>query len=464
MRQLSEDFLIDLAKSCIVSREVLDIIKPHLKYSYLPSDSYKAIYKYIFDYHGAHMRSPTIGLLAESVVAPNALPIIAKIRTSNPYDNKEEIISKFEEYVKNVRTQTLLHKVVEIINPKGDSPGDPVKATEVLAEESKLIHEFSLKTKMHSRIFADFDKRQMEREQQNVRVRKIPTGIPQLDYHSRGGPDRGTGLLGIARTGVGKTTFLRSLGHGAAFRGNNVLHFASPDSTKKEVEDGYDAAWTGVDMNDMREGKLSGIDMKTIQRERKAYLAQCGEIFVHAFTKFNSCSILDCRSILVELLKEVDIGMVIFDYLEKFDPGDGKKYSTNQEGSTARKIATAEAIVGIATEFDLVSASMTQANDIPKDMWNDPTKVLTRSNISNARATADPFAYVLTLNQTDDENDKDIMRIHEEKLRHYKIMSYASTYKIAQARSIGRFIDVKKTNELYWDVEKKQIIRNKLRA
>src|SRR6185503_7903780 len=118
---------------------------------------------------------------------------------------------------------------------------------------------------------------------------------------------------------------------------------------------------------------------------------------------------------------------------------------------------------GIATEFDVVSATATMASNIPKDIWNDSTKVITRNDISNLKATVDPFAYVITGNQTEDENDKDIMRIHEEKLRHSKIMSYSSTYKIAQARSFGRFIDVKKTNELYWDVEKKQIIRSKPR-
>lgn len=452
MSKLSDDFLVELAKSCIVSKDILEVVKPHLKYSYLDSEAYKLIFKYIFDYHGAHSVSPTVGLVSQNVKQRDALEIIAKIRDANVFDNKAQIVESFQDFIRKSQLALLFKKVEEIHNG-----GDVDKAIGILAQESKEINDFSLKTKLHSKIFADFDKRQIERQQRDFSLTKIPTGIPQLDYHSRGGPDKGTGILGVARTGVGKTTCLRSFGFHAAFRGFNVLHFASADSTKQEVEDGYDAAWTGVDLHDMREGKLSGVDAKEIERAKKAYLAQCGEIYIHCFTQFGTPTIADGRNILAELLKTVDIDLVIWDYLDKFEPGDGKKYSTNQDGSTAKKIVVAEKIVGVATEFDVLCATMTQANGIPKEIWNDPTKVLTRNNISNAKAVADPFAYVFTLNQTEDENDKDIMRIHDEKMRHYSIQSFSSTYRIKQKRSVGRFIDVAETNRLFWDIEKKQI-------
>ncbi len=457
MSQLSDDFLIELAKSCVVSKEILEIVKPHLKYSYMDNEAYKSIFKYIFDYHGAHAVSPTIGLISQNVKQRDALGIIGKIREANVFDNREEIVKTFEDFIRRSRVAVLFKKVEDIHNG-----GDIDRAISVLTDESKEIHEFSLATKMHSRIFAGFDMRQRERQQRDFSTTKIPTGIPQLDYHTRGGPDLGTSFLGIGRTGAGKTTFLRSLGFHASFRGYNVLHFASADSTKQEIEDGYDAAWTGVNVHEMREGRLTGADIKEIERAKKAFLSQCGEIYIHPFTKFDAASIFECRNVLIELLKTVDIKLVLFDYLEKFEPGDSKKYSTNQEGSTARKIAIAEKIVGIATEFNIVTATMTQANGIAKEIWNDPSKVLTRENIANAKAAADPFAYVVTLNQTDDENDKDIMRIHEEKLRHYKIHSFSSTYRIAQKRDVGRFIDVAETNRLYWDAETKKIKKGML--
>ena len=455
MAQLKEDFLIELVKACVVSNEILDIVVPHLQYSYLPNEPYKHIFKYILDYHSAHKKAPTIGMLAQNVNQKGTLEIIGKIRESNVYDSKNEIVETFEKYIRTSQFFDLHAEAAELFNQ-----GKQEQAIKTLAEKSKEINEFSLKTKMHSRIFRDYDKRQIERRDRDYSTVKIATGIPQFDYHTRGGVDRGTGILGIARSAGGKTTFLRSLGANAAFRGTNVLHLAAGDSTQEEVEAGYDAWWTGVAMNAIREGKLDGADSKKIERAKQEWMAHCGEIYTHVFKQFHQASILDCRKILMELLKECDIGLVLFDYLEKFKPGDGKRYGTNEEGGRAEKMAIAEKIINIATEFNVAVGTVTQASNIEKEKWNNPKFVITRENISNLKATIDPFAYCVTLNQTEDENDLEVMRIHEEKLRHYKIFSHSSTYHIAQKRDVGRFIDLAKTKELFWDDERKQIIRD----
>lgn len=457
MTELSSDFLVELAKACVINGDILSVVKPHFNYSFISNKNgpYKEIFKYIFDHHSSTSKPPTIGLISQNITNKEALPIIGRIRDVNVFDTKEAIIDKFEEFIRRGRFISLHKKTEEIFNN-----GDPDKAAKLMAEEAAEIVNFSLKRKMHSRIFANFDDRQkIRQEKEHLASIKVTTGIPALDYHTRGGIDRGTGMLGIARSGVGKTTFLRSLGGNAAFRGINVLHFAAGDSTQEEVEDGYDAWWTGIKLNDLREGKIDGVDLKKVEQARRAWVSQSGEIFVKVFKQFNSASIADCRNILIELLKEYDIGLVLFDYLEKFEPGDGKRYGTNDEGNRARKLATAEKIINIATEFNVAVATVTQASDIEKEKWNNPTWVITRSNISNLRATIDPFAYCVTLNQTEDENDAEIMRIHEEKLRHYKVYSYSSTYHIAQKRDVGRFIDVAETNRRFWDSENKKVIK-----
>jgi replicative DNA helicase len=457
MNELSSDFLEELAKACVINGEILSVVKPHFNYSFISNKNgpYKEIFKYIFDHHSATNKAPTIGLIAQSITTKEALPIIGRIRDVNVFNTKEAIIDKFEEFVKRGRFMILHKKIEEIFNS-----GQQDKAYKVMEVESAEINAFSLKRQMHSKIFANYDDRQKARQDKEHIVNvKVPTGIPQFDYHTRGGIDRGTGLLGIGRSGAGKTTFLRSLGANAAFRGINVLHFAAGDSTQDEVETGYDAWWTGMNLNDLREGKFTGVDMKKVAKAKEAWLGQCGEIIPYVFKQFNSASISDCRNILIELLKEYDIGLVLFDYLEKFEPGDGKRYGTNQEGNSARKLATAEKIINIATEFNVAVATVTQASDIAKEMWDNANWVLTRNNIANLKATIDPFAYCITLNATQDENDAEIMRIHEEKLRHYKIYSYTSTYHIAQKRDVGRFIDVQETNKRFWDAENKKIIK-----
>lgn len=455
MHQLKPDFLIELAKSCIVSTEILEVIKPHLKFSFIDQAPLKHIFKYIFDYHSATKKSPTIGLLSQNVTDKDALELIGRIRECNVYDSKEKIIETFEEYIRRAKFIETFTTAGELFNQQKED-----EAYKYGYAGFSEVTNFSLKRQMHSRIIADFDKRQAERQAQEYVSRKIPTGIPAFDYHSRGGIDRGTGLLGIGRSAVGKTTGLRSLGGNAMFRGINVLHIAAGDSTQKEVEDGYDSWWTGVDMFNIREGNIDSASAKRIEQSRKAYLAQCGEIYVHVFKGFNSASINDCRSILIDLLKDVDIGLVLFDYLEKFEPGDGKRYGTNEESSRNKKLATAEKIINIATEFDVAVATMTQASEVQKEIWNDPNKYLTRSNIANLKATIDPFSYCITLNQTEDESDNGIMRIHEEKMRHYPVNSWESTYPIVQKRDVGRFIDIAETKRRFWDEENKRIIRN----
>lgn len=813
MSQLNSEFIIELAKSCIVSKNILEIVKAHLQYSYLNSEPEKQIFKYIFDFHSANNKTPTVGLISQHVNSRDATSIIAKIAECNIYDKKDTILETFEEYIRRAKFIEL-HKGSEELFARGEYDKAYVEAKDGYKE----LHEFSLKRKQYSKIYEQFDKRQYERQNRDFSTTKIPTGLPAFDHLTHGGIDAGTGLLVVARSGSGKaqplyskiytpdgfttmgeikvgdsvlsekgetikvigvfpqgirdvyrihfsdgvyvdcdenhlwkvytandrkrvadskryastfidpdrhtilntkemigkerifmcrdrenvlnyklpickpinfnkkelpippytmgaligdghffetptistidkeilervgnelqikpihidkcsyrlsycklgsrlrklfgreihsydkfipcnylysslddrvnllrglmdtdgslsgegtcsifhtssfklaedvrelvnglggtghivnrgykkytyrgekriskrlaydvminlpneinpfflkrkairvvpktsyltprfidkieyvgkmqtqciavdnstslyltdhcivthnTTLLRSLGFHASFRGIPVLHLASGDSTKEEIENGYDAMWTGVQVHDIRRGDLSGADIKKIEKAKQAYLAQAGEIYVHVFEQFHNASILDCRNILIDLLKEAPIGLVLFDLLEGFDPGDGKRYSTGQDGTSTRKKATSEKIINIATEFKIGVAAVTQASDIKKEFWNNPNWVITRNDISNLKATLDPFAYALTLNQTEDEYDNSVMRLHIEKKRHYRIESWQSTFSIAQDVAKGRFIDVAETNKKFWDVEKKQIIRNK---
>lgn len=456
MSQLPSEFIIDLAKACIVSKNILEITKANLQYSFLNSEPEKQIFKYIFDFHTANNKTPTVGLISAHVNSRDATGILAKIAECNIYDKKDNVLETLEEFIRRARF-IKLHQDSEELFRRGEYDKAYVDAKNGYKE----LHEFSLKRKQYSKIYDQFDKRQYERQNRDFSTTKIPTGFPAFDYLTRGGIDKGTGLLAIARSGSGKTTLLRSLGFHASFRGIPVLHIASGDSTKEEIENGYDAMWTGVDVHDIRKGDLSTADIKKIEKARQAYMAQAGEIYVHVFQQFHNASILDVRNILIDLLKEAPIGLVLFDLLEGFDPGDGKRYSTNQDGTSARKKATSEKIINIATEFNIGVAAVTQASDIKKEQWNNPNWVITRNDISNLKATIDPFAYCLTLNQTEDEYDNSIMRLHIEKKRHYRIESWQSTFPIVQNVAKGRFIDVAETNKKFWDVEKKQIIRNK---
>jgi hypothetical protein len=458
VQQISPNLLLELIKSSLLSSDFISIIKPHLDYSFIPNEEYKEIFKYIFDYHGANQKSPTLGTLSQNLPEKDSyLNVLAEIREVNIHDRKDEILKEFETFIRKSRFIKLHQDVKEIYNK-----GEADKAMLLLADESVAINSFSLVNKKHSRVFSDFSKRQVERKQKDFSQIKMATGVPAFDHHTHGGVDIGTSLLAIARKGVGKSTFLRWLGYNFAFRGHTGIHFQG-EGPRVDVENAYDSMWTGVGVHDIKKGELGQKDFNKIEQARQQFLANAGEIIVVAYEQFDNANMAECRQIIIDLMKEFDIKWALFDYLEKFNPGDGRRYGTTAESDRIKKLATAEKIVNVATELKIFTGTATQANDIEKKDWDNPNFVITRNNISNLRATIDPFAYCVTLNQTLDENDKDIIRVHEEALRHYRLSSFESTYHIAQRRDLGRFIDIARTNQTFWDPVNKKVIKNTLK-
>ena len=135
--------------------------------------------------------------------------------------------------------------------------------------------------------------------------------------------------------------------------------------------------------------------------------------------------------------------MALFDYLELFTSRG--KYSNTEAGERKRRADIANKIVNIATDKVLggmVTGTMTQANDIKPDKWNNPEYNLTRSDISEYKAAINPFSYFFTFNQTSDERKNKIMRIYIDKLRKY---FSGQTIRIYQAMEMSRFYDASET-------------------
>ena len=450
--ELTQDLIFEIARCCTLGTDFLETVRPELKYSFFKNEPFKKLFKCIFDYYDEKARHPTIGILAQEFAEDEELSaLLVKVRNANVVDKKGDILKAFEEYIRRSRYYQMIVESQELFNS-----GQRDKAISLVATEGPKIEGFSLKRKMHTEIFSSFEQRQKRRKERDFSSTKIPTGIPPFDYHTLGGIELGTSLLMIARSGVGKSTALRWIGFNAALRGFNVVHFQA-EGTKAEVEDYYDSIWTGVEYHTIKKGDLNNSQLKIIEKARQQYINQCGKIFVVAFEQFDTASIRDCRNEIKLLMKEYDIHLAIFDYIEEFEPGDGKKYSTSQDGVKARKKAVAKKIVNIGTEFNMGTASATQANDIPYKEWNKPDFYLTRNNIANDKETIQPFSYTITLNQTEDEADENIIKIWEDKFRQHKIVRKDRLYKLYQAPKVGRFVDVKKTNITFWDPNNKRL-------
>lgn len=450
--ELTQDLIFEIARCCTLGTDFLETVRSELKYSFFKNEAFKKLFKCIFDYYDKKARHPTVGILAQEFAEDEELSaLLVKIKSANVVDKKTDILKAFEEFIRRSRYYQMLVESQELFNS-----GKRDEAIGYVAEEAPKIESFSLSRKMHTELFSTFDQRQKRRKERDFASIKIPTGIPPFDHHTLGGLELGTALLIIARSGVGKSTALRWMGFNAALRGFNVVHFQA-EGTKEEVEDYYDAMWTGVEYHEIKRGELNNAQFKVIEKARQQYINHCGKIFVVAFEQFDTASIKDCRNEIKLLMKEFDIHLAIFDYIEEFEPGDGKRYSTSQDGVKARKKAVAKKIVNIAVEFKMGAAAATQANDIAYKEWNKPDFYLTRNNIANDKETIQPFAYTMTLNQTEDEADENIIKIWEDKLRHYKIARKDRLYKLFQAPKVGRFVDLTKTNLTFWDSQNKRL-------
>ena len=155
----------------------------------------------------------------------------------------------------------------------------------------------------------------------------------------------------------------------------------------------------------------------------------------------------DCKEYIDDIEKAYGkVHMVLFDYLEIFNVSG--KFSHDDQGERKRREIIAKRITNTATHFKLLSITATQANDIKPDKWNNPDFVLTRSDISEFKGALKPFSYFITLNQTRDEYDAGIIRIHNDKFRKYKS---GQTYRNYQSLGNSRFYDSRRTLQYFWD-------------
>lgn len=439
--KLSADFVAELIKACLENTKILGICREHLKYQYLETESQKKVLKYIYDFSSVSFgAAPTVGMIAQAHSTEkdvlNLLGTVKKVQLIRGME--DNLLASFETFIKNRRFIVLHDKLADLYNE-----GKKDEAIAYMAEESDAIHKFTVKQQYYTTIFGDFDKRQEKRERttkDDVIKDKCPYGIHELDDDTFGGGAKGTSACFLARSGVGKTTLGRWIGLSNARIGKRVVHFFG-EGIKQEHEEGYDAAWTGATIREVEFGEIPEKLLASIKTAHRNILAGGGEIIIICSESFDAMSIDDCYETLKDI--EANIGKVdvaIFDYLEIFTSKG--RYGNAESAERKRREDVANKITNIATELKLFSVTFTQANDIKFEKWNNPDYKLTRSDISEFKGAIKPFSVFITLNQTEDEYENQIIRLHYDKFRKSK---KGKTIRIYQSLENGRFYDSKKT-------------------
>jgi len=441
-RQLTSDFLSEFIKCCLRSKHILEIGREHLKFNYLPTEQHKFLWQAMVDYLDTTGSIPTIGILAQQHAKdPKILALLNEIKQVKPPD-KQFILDEFEEFIRQSMFVATYDRLGDLYND-----GSQEEAYELIKKTGEELAEFSIRETYYEPVFTGFDKRLGSRQIRTAlgenKTLKIPFSLDQLDDITHGGMDVGDTALFCAQSGVGKTKLLRWIGVGAARRGYKVAHFQLEGSAQ-ECYDGYDATWTGcglynIEYGNIKDEKILSVIDQTIKKIRSSG----GEIYVEAYEQFNSATLVDIRNSLIAMEKNYGkIDLILIDYLELLEPGDGKKYMTSNEGERSRRRVIGRGLKNIAVEFESRLITATPASTVNPELLNDPNFVMTRYNVAEFKAIIEPFSYFITINQTRDEWGERIIRLYNDKIRKYKA---GQIYVVCTDYNSERFYDRKRT-------------------
>ena len=445
---LASNFVTELLAIALSKRTIFDIVRQYMKFSYFQVESEKKLWQWVTNRYDKTGRIPTIGQIQqqfsedESVLEKVAEISDVEIDEEN-VGSEEVILDTFERFIKKMKFLEANDKITDYYNQ-----GKKDQAWDMFVKYADEFSKFSIQDAKFETVFGDFAKRQAQRQSEDYNFRfKIPTGIDEVDYRlggETGGPETGECVLWLGDSGAGKSQVLVHCGVSAARQGHRVAHFQL-EGTKEQCLNRYDAAWTGTLYSEVKLGNIPAKKMEVSKRIINKL--KRSDIIVSSEETFNAKTLVDVRRELKEMEKSYGkIDVIIIDYLELLEVGDGHNYSPSEERFRQAKLA--KGMKMLAMEFNAVVHTATQSSNIPEECKNDPEFVITRAQLSEDKGKIRPFDIFITINQTRDEMKEEIMRLHTDKLRDYK---NGDPIHICNNFAYARFYDRKRTMEMDWD-------------
>lgn len=443
---LATNFVVELIAAALERRTVFEIVKQYLKFSYLQEEAEKKLWQWVTKRYDLTGKVPTIGQIQQQFVDDER--VLEKLEEIGDVEIDENggyelIIDSFEKFIKKMKFLEVNDKIADTYN-RGDKEG----AWELFVKSAEDFSKFSIQDAKFETVFGDFAERQAKRKSEDWNFRyKIPTGIDELDYRlggESGGPETGECVLWLGDSGAGKSQCLVSVGIAAARQGFRVAHFQL-EGTKEQCLNRYDAAWTGTLYQDVKLGNITAKKMEVTKRIIKKLRKT--DIIVSSEETFNAKTLVDIRRELKEMEKKYGkIDVIIIDYLELLELGDGHRYTPSEERFRQAKLA--KGMKMLAMEFNAVVHTATQSSNIPEEQKNDPEFVITRAQLNEDKGKCRPMDVFVTINQTRDERKEEIMRLYIDKAREYKS---GDIIYIFNNFAYARFYDRKRTMDMDWD-------------
>lgn len=436
---MSEEFLMDLFRTCMDNSYILSLVYTHLKSEHLPDRDSIALFEAIKKYYGEFKKVPPFSAIREAVSnSKSAIQLLNDIYESTDGIETKDCVSLLEEYLRRVSFQKSYKVAGEIYNKRGY-----MEALQVLEEYVNWSRAFSLKDAEYTDILSTFESRFLKnREKTNAQEtnRAITRFyIDELDVRN-GGRDLRTQLTCIlASTGVGKTHAARWIGRNACLDGFNVLHIQL-EGSKEEVENAYSASLVQTSTFRYEHGTIRNADLDRMLQE---ITSVSGHLYVRAYPKFNShVSTLQIKEAIAEFKERYNMkpDVIIIDSMDLLTDASGRKYGEN--GERHRRIAVANDLKDLAGDEN-VWMVVTYQSTIENQEWlNDEKNVLSEYNTAEAKGLSRPLTHLITLNQSANERREHTMRINVAKSRFFE---RGEVFKIATDYDNETFYDRART-------------------
>jgi replicative DNA helicase len=457
---------MNATSNIILSEEILSlmindrdaglVVSENFDITFLPTAEHQSIYQAIRHSYFKD-NSATWGgvyeLLTQNKEALNLLMSIKKIDVDS-----KAVFSGIENYLKDRKFKKLYDKQYSVYK-KEDSFEKFNEIKKLFQEYLDYCDKINLSAELTRGLIETLEETEQERLYRKNST-PLSLGIKPLDHYTFGGIREGELWLLLSDSGGGKSTCLRYMGIQALLQGKRVLHFQAEDS-KQACVDLYKSTLFQINSSRFMFNTLDKASNDKIAQQVKEFQKNMvSDLYIEAFEEFGSASLTDCYSKIKKLEKKYGkFDLIIFDYLDEIEMGDGKSYGTDNEGVRAKKSAVCKGMKNIALEFNTRVITATQSNNITLTDKNNPDFYLTRENIADNKALIRPVNLFFTITQTyaeaetNSDRDYEIARIFIDK---YRTGKDKISFKIAQSRNNSQFYNDKQTCENFWCEVKKQ--------
>lgn len=421
---LSPSFVEEMMRLAFANRQFAIMVTDNLDLSNFPREmgGCKAMLKVLADNLRRDGGLATYGMV--EMAYPGNKDVAKKLEEvrSLKLPDYEPMVRQLETFIKRQTFVATQREISDMYNE-----GRQEEAMQLLGKRMEEINTFSLEggRGRFTRIYRDFERNIstiQNKADDAIRRQKIPTGISTLDDLTDGGIPRQDTLLMIMRSGVGKSTFLKWIAwYNTSIAHNHVLQIQLEGGMDEAVVK-FDQMLANTTYSKIMRGDISEETAQRLSAVVKRSITVNSDIDLYATDQMLDMTLADLVTVIEDYKMEYGYypDLINIDSLDLLLTGENKKIDFDPSFLKFRLQRCAQKLKDIAKTYDCVVAAATQTGEVPFEVWNDPTRVLTRSNTEGDRTLIKPFSFVLTGNVTIEESKQKLLRIFCDKLRNYK--------------------------------------------